>query len=558
MSTNRWNDFLGSNLRLGSGRDLRLAAWILCALLTGFLAYVSRVHEITHDVFHEMSLFREAMVLGDFPQNDVFAYTDRVSPSVHHEWATGAILYWATVGSGFGLAGLALLKFALIAALWLLLYRVARMRGAHPYIFALVAFFCFPVFWVGFATVRAQLFTMVAIAAQLWMQEQDWRGRRAWIVLWLAMMVAWLNIHAGFVVGLGLMAFHGLERLGFTWWKTRSIGKSLSATWHLIIAAPVVAASTLINPYGWQYIPYLMRAIAMERPLIREWLPLWHTHDPVGTIAMFAIALALFAYAIRNNPWRRARGAAFLLLAAYMTLKHIRHGSIFGVIWLAYVPAWLSRTAMGKNLVAWIDGHREGFIRVSQGLSAACLLFACYHHFWRPTLPPQPLYSSASYPSDAVAYLKAQNFEGNLMTPFHVGAYISWEMYPEVQVSFDGRYEVAYQPHMMHDHNRFYDAEEGWWKILDKYPTDAVMIHKQADVCGYLDEVIDGRVDTNRAWRKVYEDDAFLVLAHENIALQSVDRTGKIIEDAAALAFTTDHAHRYRMPPTGLADASGK
>lgn len=557
--------FFRSNLRLSEHRDLRLTAWLLIALASCFLAYVARVHEVTHDVFHEMSLFREALVRGDFPQEEVFAYTDTVNPSVHHEWATGAVLYFATVGSGFGLAGLAILKFALIAALWLLLYRVARMRGAHPFVFALVAIFCFPVFWVGFATVRAQLFTLVFIAAQIWMQEQDWRGRRSWILLWLVMFIAWLNLHAGFVVGCGLIAFHSLERFAYLWWNEKSFARALHGTWHLIAAAPLAIACLQLNPYGWQYIPYLVRAIAMERPLIREWQPIWNTHDPVGTLSLFAVSILLAviglrAIWLRKLPIRRARGAAFLALTTYMTIKHIRHGSIFGVVWMAYVPAWISRSGLGNALVDFARTHRTRTIQVCQAFSLACILFASYHHFWRPTLPPQPLYSSASYPSDAVAYLKEHDFRGNLMTPFHVGAYVSWEMYPDVRVSFDGRYEVAYQEHIMPDHNRFYDAEPDWWVVLEKYPTDAVLIHKQAPVCDALRSFDDGGVAIGEAtesnWRYAYEDDAFIILATQDSKLPKLDRRGEIIRDAAWEAFSSTHGHWHRKRNLSLAHAT--
>jgi hypothetical protein len=33
-----------------------------------------------------------------------------------------------------------------------------------------------------------------------------------------------------------------------------------------------------------------------------------------------------------------------------MALKHIRHGSIYGIVWLAYVPAWLSCTPLADRL----------------------------------------------------------------------------------------------------------------------------------------------------------------------------------------------------------------
>lgn len=543
--------FLRSNMRIGVSRDLQLIAWMLCALACGFLAYVARMHEVTHDAFHEMSLFREALVLGQLPQEDVFAYTPTVSPSVHHEWATGAVLYFATLGTGMGLMGLSLLKFLLIGALWLFLYRVARMRGAHPYLFAALAFFTFPVLWVGFATVRAQLFTLVFIAAQLWMQELDWRGRRAWVVLWLAMLVAWLNIHAGFVVGLGLIAFHSVERFLSSCFTKRSLASAFQDTWHLMLTAPIAASTMLLNPYGWQYIPYLIRAIGMDRPLIREWQPLWNTYAPGVTLLVFGASVALFVLAQRATPLRRLRGAGFLALCIYMTLKHIRHGSIYGVVWLAYVPAWISHTKLGKSLIATIDSNRMRCIRVCQGMTCASLLFACFHHFWLPTLPPKQLYSTACYPTGAVEYLKTQEFEGNLLTPFHVGSYVSWEMYPQVKVSFDGRYEVAYQEHVMPEHNQFLGGEGNWWNMLDKYPTDAVLIHRQAVVYDQLDVFRDSTADrehpaTRERWRFVYEDDSFAILAPEHCKLPSVDRRGEDLKDGAWEAFSAEHAHWNR------------
>ena len=570
QSSQSWKRWFGlsKNIGLGNGRDFRLAGWMLLALLCGFIAYVARMHEVTHDAFHEMSLYRESLALGTFPQEDVFAYTPTVSPSVHHEWATGAVLYYVTVGTGLGLAGLSILKLLLMATLWLLMYRVARMRGAHPAVFAAFAFIAFPVFWVGFATVRAQLFTLVFIAAQLWMQELDWRGRRAWILAWLVMLVAWLNIHAGFVVGLGLIAFHGVERFLGAWIGSNQtsiaarLNTAFQATWHLMVAAPLAALSTLINPYGWQYIPYLVRAIGMDRPLIREWQPLWKTYTPGLTMIVFVLSVALFLYAQRSmqftSRFRRAsrfRGFSFLALCTYMTLKHIRHGSIYGVLWIAYVPAWISRTPLGKGFVRLVAENRKATIRVSQGIAVVCFLFACFHHFWLPSLPPKQLYSTACYPTGAVEYLKENNFQGNLMTPFHVGAYVSWEMYPHVRVSFDGRYEVAYQENVMPEHNQFLDGDEGWWNIMDKYPTDAVLVHRQAPVCEKL-EIFRDQYDqpTKKTWRFAYEDDSFLVLSKSDSTLPYVDHRGQQLTDGAWEAFSDEHAHWNRNANRVLAE----
>lgn len=545
----RW---LHRGLRLGARRDARLAAWLLLMVACSFLAYVARLHEITHDAFHEMSLVREALVLGEFPQQDLFAYTPTVSPSVHHEWGTGAVLYFATVGSGLGLLGLSLLKLTLMSVLWLCIYRVARLRGAHPYVFACLALLTFPVLWVGFATVRAQLFTLVFIAIQMWMQELDWRGRRAWIVWWLLMLVAWLNLHAGFVVGLGLIAFHAIERFAFSARRHHSFLAAVGDTWHLILAAPVAALSLQLNPYGWQYVAYLVRAIRMPRPLIAEWQPLWQTHAPVLTLAMFAASLSLFVYAQRFNRTRRLHGAAFLALCTYMAIKHIRHGSIFAVVWLAYVPAWISHTSLGKRLVQFIESDRQSTVRVCRWVAAGSMCFALLHHFWLPSLPPKQLYSPACYPTGAAMYLKSQDFRGNLLTPFYAGAYISWELYPQVKVSLDGRYEVAYQEHVMPEHKLFHEGQGEWWKLLDKYATDAALIDKQSNVCGPILRMIEAqKADpaarlTQQVWRIAYEDDAYLLIAGEHTQLPTVERLGEPLVDGAWSTFSSEHAHWRR------------
>lgn len=548
-------------LRMGSNRDAKLAGWLMLALAASFLAYVARLHEITHDAFHEMALFREGLVLGEIPHTDLFAYTPTVSPSVHHEWATGAVLYYATVGSGLGLWGLTLLKLTLMAILWFCLYRVARLRGAHPYVFACLAVVAFPMLWVGFATVRAQLFTLVFIAVQLWMQERDWRGGRLWVVLWLVMLIAWLNLHAGFVVGLGLMAFHGLERVAQAWMTERRLLAPLAATWHLLIAAPLAILALTINPYGWQYISYLLRAIRMPRPLIAEWQPLWQTHAPLWTMMMFAACLGLFVYAQRCSRVQRLRRAAFLAMCSYMALKHIRHGSIFAVVWIAYVPAWISHTSCGRWLVRTIDQHRREVVFSARGLAIATLFFACLHHFWQPTLPSTPLYSGVCYPTQAVAYLKQHNFSGNLLTPFHAGSYVSWEMYPQVKVSLDGRYEVAYQDHVMGEHKRFSLAQEDWWELLEKYPSDAALIDTQWEVYAEIkrsleaDENDPATWPTRIAWRIVYEDDSYLLIARAQSLLPRVDRTGEQLPDGAWTVFTQDHSHQRRYDQTQLAGA---
>ncbi len=372
------------------------------------------------------------------------------------------------------------------------------------------------------------------------------------------MLVAWLNLHAGFVVGIGMIAFHSLERFGGVWLRQRSITAACAATWHLMLAAPVAMLCLRLNPYGWEYIPYLIRAISMPRPLIREWQPLWQTYMPLMTVSVFLVGLGLFAYAQRHTRFSRSRGAAFLALCTYMAIKHIRHGSIYAVVWIAYVPAWISHTPLGRALIACIDRHRQFAIRTSQSVAVAGILYACVHQFWLPSMPPHRVHSTACYPTGAVEYLKQNHFRGNLVTPFHVGSYVSWEMYPHVKVSLDGRYEVAYQEHVMPEHNQFFGGLDDWWTFLEAYPTDAVLVHVQAPVVEKLGLLGKNYCALDRPglaeyWEVVYRDDSFVILAAEHCHLPSVDHTNRPLHDGAWPAFSSQHAHWNRTRPDRVA-----
>jgi len=109
-----WN----RNLRIGLHRDGRLIVAACLATFLGFVAYVSRLSDVTHDAFHEMALVRAMFESGSFPLNDIFAFTPTVSPAVHHEWGTGLFLYMVAGANPMGLHGMAVARLLLITLLF--------------------------------------------------------------------------------------------------------------------------------------------------------------------------------------------------------------------------------------------------------------------------------------------------------------------------------------------------------------------------------------------------------------------------------------------------------
>jgi hypothetical protein len=169
------------------------------------------------------------------------------------------------------------------------------------------------------------------------------------------------------------------------------------------------------------------------------------------------------------------------------------------------------------------------------------------HRFWMPTLPGTPRYSSICYPSEAVAYLRAAGFSGRLLTPFHAGAYVTWEAYPQILVSLDGRYEVAYAAGVLEAHDRFYDAGLAWWTVPEQYGADAILIPRGAAVespfMAWMADAATSELVPQRdsTWQLVYEDESYRVAARRRLGMPIVLRNGSIPVDHAAEAFLSAH-----------------
>jgi hypothetical protein len=517
--------FLHRNLRIGINRDARFIAAIMAAVAVGFVAYVARLSDVTHDAFHEMALVREYFRTGEFPHNDVFAFTPTVSPAVHHEWGTGLFLYLVAGANPLGYHGMAIARLLLIAMLGLLLYRVARNQGAHPIVIGLCAPIVFPIAWVGFATLRAQMFTLVFLACQILLQQSDWRGKKTWIVGWFFLYVAWLNVHAGFVVGIGLLGFHVLERwIEFFFARSPSSGLSefFVRFWHHLLLVPCALVGLIINPWGMDYPKYLWHAIRMPRPTMIEWQPLWMTPDALTTMLAYSVMVLGLGYCAKNRQWKRLRGWLFTCIASYVALKHIRHGSLFAVAWLAYMPGWLTPTPLGRSFIAWIYEYRTTAMRLCIIIVGSCSVYALGHSVWKARIPDDDPQGVMVYPVGAVKYLQEEGFRGNLMTPFTAGAYVSWTCYPNIRISLDGRYEVAYRDDVLPKHDDFYLARDNWKEVLNEYNADAILVQQAAPVRRFLGT----KVHETDNYSLVYEDKVYALFVLDSLSVRSSEAIG--------------------------------
>jgi hypothetical protein len=452
------------------------------------------------DVFHEMALFREALARGYLPTKDPFAYTPTVPAVVHHEWGSGAVFYALWEGLHLGPLGLSLLRFALLTAILAVSYRTARRNGATLAAIAITAPATLFLLGWGLSPVRAQLFTFLFVAVLLLLLELDRAGERRWIAPWLAAYVLWVNLHGGFVVGLGMVAAITVER-GVVAWRAFGAGAAMRAVSHLLLVGAAMVALALVNPYGVKYLAYLARALAMPRPEIAEWAPLWDPRVELTLVLVFAASLAVLAYVVAQRGVARTAGLAIPALFALAALRSQRHLPLFGLAWFGVVAPALVETGLGRTIDAFWERRRAAIAALLALVAGAGIWAVASKRTWDLQLPNDAGPGSFVYPVGAVDYLTAHAFTGNVLTTYEGGSYVMWRLHPAVKVSLDSRYEAAYQDGVFEAHRAFYDAAPGWEAFLSRYATDAVLLP-----CAYP---VVKRLDATPGWTRAYGDATF-------------------------------------------------
>ncbi|MCU0229532.1 MAG: hypothetical protein MUF01_18025, partial [Bryobacterales bacterium] len=465
-----------------------------------FLATLSHP-VVDQDVWHEISLAREAFALGHVTTVDSFAYTP-TRPVVQHEWGAGVLALLALQWQGA--QGLLWLKLALGLALLLLVCAQTTSLARRALLFVPVAFLALNMLQPGFGTVRGQMYSLVAVAALLWFLQLDRQGARWWMAVWLLVFVAWLNVHGGFVLAFGILGAEWLERAfrGERHWRLVGLGSAM-------------LAAVVVNPYGVAYYPYMISALSIRRPDIEEWQPLWVAYSsfPLAVSALVAAAL-LVAYAVLARGWRQIPGLGILLLLLAASVRTNRIGMFFGLAFVCLAPAALGGTPLARGVAV-------GARRFSKPLLMLSLMFVLVSGalLWTRLplriLVPARLYPAYGalhmiYPVGAVDYLRRNEFHGNLMVSFPIGAYVMWTL-PKARISIDSRYEVAYAPALVEEAIRLYATGVDANGFLQRFPHDAVLVETFSPFLKTMQSM--------EGWRPVYSDPQYWVFARPDSPL---------------------------------------
>ena len=441
---------------------------------------------------------------GHVLRHDVFSYLPTKALWVDHEWGSGVAFYFFT--KHFGNAGVFILKGVLIYAIFVMAKKTIKLRdearAPSALFFAFMGYAMFP----GIASlIRSQMFTYLFFGAWIYALERVRMEHRRILWVFPCTMLFWVNMHGGFVAGVGLVLLYAFGELLNRKSPLPYLGIVLSIL-------PVM----LINPYGFALWRSVVDAALMPRPFIPEWHPIslggpmqsfggFKVHFLTGYMLLVGLTTVAACRSLllkQKEDWTKI---VVLVATFLLSVRHQRHVVFF--VLAASTLAYHQIAGLVDPLRRILDrrapsGSAKIQAVVQWGLGY--VLPAIVLVLIIPKLHYRTVVDYRRFPVGSFEFIRQNGLSGNLATGFDFGSFAEWKLYPRCKVMIDGRYEEVF-PNDVFDLAMQLSIRQGqWWEVVRRFPTDIVVLPKQgysqADL-GYL-----------RGWVPVYQDHVSVVL----------------------------------------------
>src|SRR5262245_37644689 len=278
-----------------------------------FVLAVRQSASIDPDLWWHLKAGQQIIDTRSIPHTDDFSFTKQGSEWVAHEWLSEVIMQ--AIYRVTGLAGLVtVFSLIIVIAFWLIYRRSEGRPYAASIAIVIAAAASSPLFGV-----RPQMLTLLLASIYIVLLEQFDRRRLWWLV---PLMLLWVNLHAGFALGLALIGLY----------ITRAV---LDGEWSyvkpLLLVLVICTAVVPLNPNGFRMFAYPYETLVSESmaAFIQEWAsPDFHK----GMYLPLAFLLLSTFAAMALSPIRARPGEIFLvLITALGALRSVRHIPIFSL-----------------------------------------------------------------------------------------------------------------------------------------------------------------------------------------------------------------------------------
>lgn len=437
-----------------------------------------------------------------FPTRDLFSFSRPDASWYAWEWLSDTA--FALVYRPLGLKGVVLLSGAAIALSALLVFRRMLWRGSNLFL-ALAALYLAVGASLGHYLARPHVFTLLLLAAALWLLDADRRRKTRAVWLLIPLAALWTNLHGGFVAlpaSLAVLAAgSAIEALlAARADRAERIGRAVR---YGMLAAGCAAAS-LANPYGYRLLGHIygyLRSNWILEAVHEFQSPSFRSESALYFEVLLFAGLMLAAYLAYR---KRIAEALLIVFWAHASLVSVRHVPLFAIVaapliaselsvawrrWAAGCPARSTPAALEKLAADFAPAFRRNSAWAAGAIAA--LVFVDAPIRWPRDFP------EAKFPVAMVARHAARLAGARVFTSDQWADYLIYRFYPRHRVFLDGRSDF-YGQALGKAYLRISYAHPEWQDALARYGCTTVLAPAEWPLAGVMKQ--------SSAWRVVDSD----------------------------------------------------
>lgn len=426
------------------------------------LAMTTKSNGYDFDLWARLIAGMAVVQTGQILKYDFLSYTP-THAWYDHEWGSSVVFYlFKNLGGTYGLL---FLQALLIFLTMFFLVKTVKVKFAEKCNCEniLIFFIILNAFLVTYSSlIRCHSFTFLFFAFELYLLELVRKNQNYKLLFILPLLfLIWGNMHGGVVSGLGLLVMY-------------TIGEALNKKnfKYYLIASLICPLMLFINPYGVEFVKFLLSATTMHRPDVLEWYPIFNkmTIFKFMTFKIFAIFVLMMELikVIKNKiNYKSFDKTKFmvLLITLYLAIIHIKMMPFF--VLSATIFCYKDVIDLFKNIK--FPKYGMVFMNIFLLIFSVALMSI---KTWKPMV------KCKLYPILEVEFIKENQLKGNILVNFGLGSYVAYKLYPQNKIYMDGRYEEVYDDYLLEDMSKTFTLSKGWYNLFEKNSPDIIIIEK--------------------------------------------------------------------------------
>jgi hypothetical protein len=478
-------------------------------LLVILLVYSSAFYFFSYitadpDLWGHLMFGKEISASKSIPSVDIYSYTAFGAEWINHEWLSEVIMWlvFNTFGSPGLLIGKMIIGLITVTAISIISYNRRSNFMIYSIVFVISVFIMSPGFMI-----RPQLATF--LFTSLFFLVIHFYLEKRINLLWTLpiIMIIWVNSHGGFIIGAGVLAIVAvLEYIDCI--VDRKNSDHLRS---LILWVFITEACMLVNPYGIDLLVFLYKTLTLSRS-ISEWeaVSLFDLSYIRLKIFSICVILSFFINRKQNRYWE----IGIIIIAMLFAYLNQRHTPVFAILAAPFLAEKLSVSMEKLRLNGKVISlFSLTVLNTAIALMVGYQLFATIDKHIKAEF--NIIVDPYIYPVRAVQFIKLNNIKGNLLVPFDWGEYAIWKLYPDNKVSIDGRFDTVYPVDVINDHFNGAESFEGWYSLVNKYPTDIILAKRDSFSQRMIHDLSDD-------WKYIYSDKISIIFLKKKEPLKEI------------------------------------